>query len=157
MRNSIAVAVAILLAAQPVAASEKKDAPELDPKTCQQMVAYVPQKGLNGADYTPGVDVHGKPVVEADINPSPIKMPETFTFEINVNVARYAHLTTPPGVWTKGAVGTVSVGKDGHMTFNGKPMEGEAEAALRGLCASKPAPQKDKQDKTEQKDNNHNQ
>ena len=140
------IAIAGLLAYG--AAADEKKPPELDPKVCQQMVTYQPDP-MNGADYKPGVDVHGKPVVEADINPSPVEIPDTISFDVTVDLALYAGIAVPTGTEQKASVGTVTVDKEGHMTFNGKPMEGSAEAALRELCAPKPAPKSG--------DNNHNQ
>jgi hypothetical protein len=108
------------------------------------MVAYQPDP-VNGPDYKPGVDVHGKPVVEADINPSPVKAPDTISFDLTVDLAKYAGIAVPAGTEAKATIGAVTVDKAGHMTFNGKPMEGDAEAALRELCAPKPAePDKNK-------------
>lgn len=120
-----------------VAATSGKNTPELDAKTCQQMATYQPDP-KQGADYKPGVDVHGKPVVEADLNPSPIKLPDTISFDLTVDVAKYAGIPVPAGTEAKAAIGTVTVDKDGHMSFNGHPLEGDAEKALRELCAPKP-------------------
>lgn len=142
------VAIAGLLA-YGAAAAEKKAPPELDPKVCQQMVAYQPEPG-NDAEYKPGVDVHGKPVVEADITPSVIKPPEVYSFHVTVDLAEYMGLTVPTGLEDKAVMGTIQMDKDGHMTFNGQPLEGDAEKALRELCAPKaPEPKAD--------ENNHNQ
>lgn len=142
------VAIAGLLA-YGAAADEKKAPPELDPKVCQQMVAYQPDP-VNGADYKPGVDVHGKPVVEADINPSPIVVPDTISFNLTVDLAKYIGISTPSGLEGEAVMGKVEVDKTGHVTFNGQPLEGSADAALRNLCAPKPAAPKTD-------DSNHNQ
>jgi hypothetical protein len=32
-------------------------------------------------------------------------------------------------------IGQIEMDMNGHMTFNGQPMEGEAEAALRAMCS----------------------
>lgn len=118
-------------------ASSKDKTPELDASVCSQMAAYHPEPGQS-ADYKPGVDVHGKPVVEADLNPSQLKAADTISFDVTVDMAEYAGLAVPAGTETKTAIGTVTVDKDGHMTFNGRPLEGDAERALRALCAPKP-------------------
>ena len=84
-------------------------------------------------EYKPGVDVHGKPVVEADIAPSPVSVPETFSFDVTVDLARQIGLSTPAGVEAVAKVGTITYDK-GKLFYNGAPMEGEAEANLRALC-----------------------
>lgn len=106
----------------------------LDDAACRAITAHVPDSGV---EYQPGVDVHGKPVVEADLNPSPVKIPETIRFTITVDTMKYAGIAVPAGVEGKAAIGEVEIGKDGRMLFNGAPMEGEAEAALRALCKDK--------------------
>lgn len=115
-------------------AAQEKTVPEIDPALCSRIVDY--QKPA-GVDYKPGVDVSGKPVVEADLNPSPVKMPDNISFNITIDVAQYLSLPAPEleGIVN---VGTVSIEKGGKMTFNGEPMEGHAAKALRELCAKKP-------------------
>jgi hypothetical protein len=129
-----------LLAVVVCAAANAKKAPELDASVCRQMATYHPEAGKE-ADYKPGVDVHGKPVVEADLNPSQLKVADTVSFDVTVDLAKYAGLAVPEGTESKTAIGTVTVDKDGRMTFNGKPLEGDAEKALRELCAPEPEAQ----------------
>lgn len=140
------IAIAGLLACA-AAADEPKATPELDPKVCQQMVAYQPDP-VNGADYKPGVDVHGKPVVEADLTPNAVTAPDKVSFNVTIDIARYLGISAPTGLEGEAVMGRIDVDKAGHVSFNGKPLEGEAEATLRALCAPKP-PTKD--------NNNHNQ
>jgi len=127
---------ATLLAAfisTPVFAADEKPVPEIDSALCSRIV---PHQKAPDVDYKPGVDVHGKPVVEADLNPSPVKMPERVSFDITIDTAKYLGLSTP------GLEGIVNVGsiayENGQLTFNGEPMEGHAAKALRALCAKKP-------------------
>lgn len=101
-------------------------------KECQYLTAYQPAPGV---EYQPGVDVHGKPVMEADVTPSVIKPPEKYSFDITVEVARYMGLSVPDGVFGEMKVGTITVDK-GQMLFNGNPVEGDAEAALKTICAT---------------------
>lgn len=133
MRKLILAAMLSTFISAPVFAADEKPVPEIDPALCSRIVTY--QKPA-GVDYKPGVDVHGKPVVEADLNPSPVKMPERITFDITIDTAKYLGLSTP------GLEGVVNVGsiayEKGQLTFNGEPMEGHAAKALRALCAKKP-------------------
>ncbi|MDE1151216.1 MAG: hypothetical protein PW788_01670 [Micavibrio sp.] len=139
-----------LAALQPAFAADKKP-PSLDPQVCRQMVAYVPTPDAK-VEYQPGVDVHGKPVAGADLNPSPVQVPRVIKFGIDVDVAQYAGIPVPPGQELAN-VGIVELDtQTGAMNFNGKPMEGDAERAIRALCytgrpyvpADHPAPQPDK-------------
>lgn len=141
------IAIAGLLAYSASAAENKT--PELDPKVCQEMVTYHPD-AKNGPDYKPGVDVHGKPVVEADITPNVITVPDTVSFDLTIDLAKYLGMTAPVGLENEASMGKITVDKAGNVTFNGKPLEGNAEAALRDLCVPKPP-------KPPAGDNNHNQ
>lgn len=133
--------VILLLLSSPAFAEKAPVAPPvLDTSLCQAMATYQPSDDVA---YVPGVDVNGKPVVEADLSSSPVILPDVTGFDITVDVARYAGLATAPADEMLAAVGRVEIGKNGHMTFNGQPMEGEAEAALRALCVEKPPLQKD--------------
>lgn len=133
--------ILLLLLSSPAFAKKPAPTPVLDQSLCQAMATYRPSDDIA---YTPGVDVHGKPVVEADLSPTPMVVPEKIGFDITVDIARYAGI--PSVEWQEMAtsVGKVEIdAKTGHMTFNGQPMEGEAEAALRALCTEKPPLQKD--------------
>lgn len=101
---------------------------------CTAIIAHMPQDDVT---YKPGVDVKGKPVVEADITATPVRPPETATFDITVDMAKYAGIDVPAGLEGQSTVGKVTVGRDGSITFNGEPMEGPAQAALRDLCSKK--------------------
>lgn len=111
--------------------AETPDTVMIDHAVCQALVRYVPADDVT---YQPGVDVHGKPVVEADINASNIKPPEIIRFNITVDVAEYAGIDVPAGVEMQANAGTVEIAPDGRMTFNGAPVGGDAEAALHALC-----------------------
>lgn len=50
---------------------------------CRALVEHVAQSDIN---YKSGVDVHGRPVKPADVAPSPIKLPETTSVDISVDV-----------------------------------------------------------------------
>lgn len=102
---------------------------------CQKLVDYQPSADV---DYKPGVDVNGKPVAPADLATSAtaIKPPEKISFPLKIDVAKYIGLTVPAGVQGKTVIGTIAV-ENGQVTFNGKPLEGDATAALKALCAAK--------------------
>lgn len=128
-----------LLAAGSGQAEESAFPPEL----CKTLTEYQPAVGT---EFTPGIDVNGKPVVEADITTSPVRMPEKFSFDLTLDVAAHAGLVTPAGVEGEGKIGTLTL-ENGRLIFDGKPVEGEGEAGLRAFCASEAGLQKN--EKTE--------
>jgi hypothetical protein len=103
---------------------------------CQMLAEYKPSADT---DYKPGVDANGKPVTPADLNPSPVKLPEKYSFDLNLNEASNLGITLPPGSQGLMKVGTVSIDKSGQVTFNGQPMEDSAVTALKAACAAKTA------------------
>lgn len=119
----------IMLASSPAAAQTV-----LDDAACRAITRHVPDDDVT---YKPGVDVKGRPVVEADINASPINVPETVSFDIKIDALKHAGGTPPAGTEALAEIGRVDIKPDGSMFFNGAPMEGEAEAALRALCKDK--------------------
>lgn len=86
------------------------------------------------AAYVPGVDAYGRPVVSADLEEHPVKMPETFSFDITVDVAKASGLTVPDGVEGQAKIGTITYDK-GVLSFNGKPLEPEAEEKIKAMCS----------------------
>jgi hypothetical protein len=136
MKKYIVLLLCLLFVSHAIVAKEtgkKPAAPLLEAQECRHLTEYHPGKDGN-AEYQPGVDVRGKPVVEADVNPSVIQPPEKYSFALRVDVAKYIGLTAPTGVMGETRMGTITV-ENGQVTFNGKPLEGDAETALRALCA----------------------
>jgi hypothetical protein len=129
-----------LMLTAPGFAADQKPAPNdlgITAKDCQALVEYQPSPDV---EYKPGVDVHGKPVVEADITPQVVTLPDKYSFDLNVDAARYLGIAVPPGTQGLAKIGTIMIDKTGAATFNGKPMEGEAMAALKDVCAAKKVP-----------------
>ena len=93
---------------------------------CRNLVRHVP-----GADveYQPGVDVHGRPVKAADLEPSRIKLPDEITIDITVEVFEFLEREPPRGLGESAAkIGTVVL-KNGVVSFNGEALTTEEEAA----------------------------
>ncbi len=134
MKKRIFIALACALALTAMAQKPPaKKLPDLDVKDCQYLTVYQPNVD-GSADYKPGVDAHGKPVVEADVAGPQITLPDKYSFNVTVDVAEYMGVAVPSGLEEKAVIGEVTVDKDGHVTFNGKPLESDAEASLRALC-----------------------
>lgn len=98
------------------------------------------------AEYRPGVDVHGKPVVPADLEEPAVTLPQTYSFDVTVDVAESLGIATPVGAAGDLTVGTITVEK-GKVLFNGNPVDTNAAAALRAQC-DKP---EEKEEKSEEK------
>ena len=126
--------LAALTFAQPAAAAQDRNDLGITRQDCQGIVAYHTPPGVN---YVPGVDADGNPVVPADINPSPVTLPRTYSFTLNVNAANYLGLTVPPGTQGLMPVGQVTIYKDGTATWNGQEMSGAAVAQLEAYCGVK--------------------
>ena len=138
------LAAALLLVSHPSLAEEGV----IDLQACRQLVAHKPDADVA---YQPGVDVNGNPVVEADLNASPVKVPNKVTFDVTVDMAQYLGITVPVGLEGQVTMGTVAY-EDGVLTFNGEPMEGPAVAALREICDGK-KPEKPKENHETDKHN----
>jgi len=137
MRTFYLLVMAVLFAT-PASAEEP---PVLPDDVCRMMVEYQPDPA-NDAEYKPGVDVHGRPVVEADIDPSPASAPETVSIAVTADIAKYTGLEIPDNVEAEAVIGTITVEK-GKISFNGQPLEGPSAQALRELCVKKPPLQKE--------------
>jgi hypothetical protein len=96
-----------------------------------------PAPGVPGADYTPGVDVQGKPVAPADLPSAtpPLKL-DNFPIEIDVNLQKRFGIPANPSLFHgKAIIGFVTI-EDGRAYFNGQPI-GESDAAMmRAACKS---------------------
>ena len=115
-----------------------KATPPISDKDCAQIVDYQPSADVN---YKPGVDVNGKPVAPADLTPPAIDTPKKISFDLNANYAGQLGMTLPAGSQGLATIGKVTVDTTtGEVTWNGKPIEGDAMAALKAACAAKKAP-----------------
>ena len=74
--------------------------------------------------------------MEADLTPSVVTPPKKYSFDLNVDAAHYLGTTVPAGSQGLMKIGTVTI-ENGHATFNGKPLEGDAMAALKAVCAAR--------------------
>ncbi len=133
MRHSIAyLAPALfLLAASPAAAHETATV-TITRADCARLVEHVPGPDVA---YQPGVDVYGREVAPADLGGAPrIELPETILIDIEVDLfARFGIPANPALYEADAEVGAVLY-QDGRFTFNGQPLQDEAEAELAARC-----------------------
>ncbi len=133
MRHSIAyLAPALfLLAAAPAAAHETATV-TITRADCARLVKHVPGPDVA---YRPGVDVYGREVAPADLNGAPrIELPETILIDIEIDLLRRFGIPANPALYDPDAeVGEVLY-KDGRFTFNGRPLQDQAQAELAARC-----------------------
>jgi len=97
--------------------------------------ALAGEAGVPGADYRPGVDVHGKAVAPADLPTStPQLETDNFPIEIDAALAGKFGLPAARGAWLpKAILGYVTV-RDNQAYFNGQPLGEDRRAALIEAC-----------------------
>lgn len=97
------------------------------------------QRHVAAADveYRPGVDVHGKPVAPADLPGSNSAIvPREIQIGITADIARRFKVPDRALYEGEAYVGTVAVDTlSGKVTFNGQPIDNDAERELVALCA----------------------
>jgi len=97
---------------------------------CRLLPEYKPVavKPAEGVDYVAGVDVHGNPVISADLNaPLPAIM-QPVVLPVDVDLAQRFHLTLPAGVELKPSVAMMRIHADGRAEYNGQDISDQAYA-----------------------------
>ncbi len=101
---------------------------------CQNLSAHQPAAGVA---YQPGVDVNGKAVAPADAaGGAQIAVPDYISLPLSVDLAQRLNYQLPAGTEMNAVLGTLSVYKDGRVTFNGQDMRPQAVA----MCSGQPVP-----------------
>ncbi len=123
--------LAAALAVAPVAAHEKATV-AITRADCARLVEHVPDPDMA---YRPGVDVYGREVAPADLGGAPrVELPETVLIDIEVDLlARFGIPANEVLFDPDAEVGKV-VYKDGRFTFNGQPLQDQAQAELAARC-----------------------
>ncbi len=132
----------ILLTATPAFAIEQV---VVTAQACKKIVEHVPSKDV---EYKPGVDVHGKKVVPADLNNNYAKLiPDEITINIGADLAdrlgrkraKDSGLPAKSGARpTLAYEGKVPLGKvtlkGNRLFWNDEPLLADDEAALAASC-----------------------
>lgn len=102
------------------------------PAACRYLPAYEKPAGV---DYVPGVDVHGKPVVSADLNAAPFEVPDVIEVPLTVDIVERARDLPDqyPGLEGLSNLGVIEIHKDGLVTYNGQDWTG----GFYALCGQK--------------------
>jgi len=101
-------------------------------RDCDRLTKYQEPPGV---EYQPGVDVHGEPVVPADIGGgSNLQLPQTIVIPIEIFLQDRFHLPANSALYAgKAEVGTVTVTGD-RVFFNGQELTDADTAALSEAC-----------------------
>lgn len=133
----LAVALAPLSPGRAADIEASSGAPPVTREQCRALAAYRPGAG---AAYTPGVDVHGKPVAPADLPDSgagALGLPPVVEFDIKVNPFAYGSAAQGNAALGQTAfpVGHVAIDtRSGAVTLNGHPIGGDQQQALAEAC-----------------------
>ena len=125
-------------AAEPV----KKDNPMTEDRLNQICAFYDVNVGTApGVAFQPGVDVHGKPVVPADMDSSlhgEITPPDILEIPLTVDLAERLGITVP-GLQMDAPIGLLKIHKDGHVDFNGQLVAGTGVSGkdIAAICKSR--------------------
>jgi hypothetical protein len=133
---SLIFALVILVTGQAVAQTRgPSDATiQVTGADCRRLfVEHRPNPDVN---YRPGVDVHGRPVAGADLNPAPqIRVPETVAFDVAVDLRRFGIASTSPLYQPNMKLGEVRVDVlTGKTLYNGEALGNPEIEALREAC-----------------------
>lgn len=111
------------------------------PPECRIIEEYGAVSG--GADYQPGIDIHGKPVVPADINATPMGVgrEETVVIPLSIDMVERMRRQSIPGLEMTSTLGFIEVGPGGRVTYNGQDLTNQVHV----LCDEPPAPPADGQ------------
>ena len=118
-----------LFSAQSVFADGVESAVSITQKECKKLMRIY---AMDGADYVPGVDAHGRKVKSADLHDRPkIKLPEEITFDLGIDLAEKYNLGD--GFYGKANLGKVKV-KGRNVYWNGQKLSGNENDAILEAC-----------------------
>lgn len=100
---------------------------------CLRLVEHAPAPDTA---YRPGVDVRGRPVAPADLGGgTTVLSPEAIEIDIEVDLGDRFGIPANPDLFDADArIGMVRVAPDGRATFNGQPLQDEAQFELTRRC-----------------------
>jgi len=109
-------------------------APAATAQTDDPCARAVKAQNTGGAEYKPGVDVYGRPVAPADVQPSlRIEPPQVIEFPVTLDVARRLGFDARGPYEAKTTVANVRI-ENGRVTVNGQVIHTTNEADLIAAC-----------------------
>jgi hypothetical protein len=113
---------------------------KLDRASCELLVRHVPAPDVA---YRAGVDVEGRPVVPADLDPDwTVALPAEIPVYISQDLVRRFDIGDDSPLFEENAfigIATVSL-VDGRVTFNGRELVSAEEQALAAQCRAATQP-----------------
>ncbi len=127
LRSAVGLLVTCLLAA-PAQAAERR---AYSDDECQRAVRIASQPG---ADYQPGVDVNGRAVAPADLQPSlKIEPPRVIEFPVTMDVAKRLGFDTRGPLEANIAVANVRI-EGNRVSINGQEVNPDESVDLIAAC-----------------------
>ena len=132
IRVPVPLFVAALLAAVPARAHEEQAEVIITRADCARLVEHVPAPDVA---YQPGVDAYGRAVAPADLNSgAQIQAPEILRIPIEIDLFDRFGIPANPALYESDIpIGEV-VYRNGRLSFNGRPLQGDAAAELSRRC-----------------------
>jgi len=134
-------AVFLVLLTAHAAAAEAEGEPEssrseaqtivVSREDCRVLAAYTEQ---GSADYKPGVDANGRPVVGANLaDPAPSVVPDEITFTLTVRLADFVPGLTDSLADSAAPIGEITV-RGGEVFLNGRSLNEAQSNTLAVAC-----------------------
>jgi hypothetical protein len=133
MRTFPVVVLAVCLILAALATAQEGSVVTVDAAACRQLVPHVASDDVT---YRPGVDVHGRPVVAADVAGGAVALPDEITVDLKMPLGQVLGTATPPRVGQSDVnVGKVTVDTAGRkVLLNGQPLPDPAAHAIAEEC-----------------------
>lgn len=101
-----------------------------------------PSAVVASADYVPGIDVEGKPVIGADLNAGAVTPPTTIKIPLALDIPIPGQSPNIPAgrpfgrFDSKADLGSITYdAASNKLQFNGQDLPQNADAAIRGACS----------------------
>lgn len=106
---------------------------EVSRHDCARLVEH---RARADVEYKPGVDVRGRPVKPADLNPGPvIGVPQSFSFDANIDLKKFGVSSNSVLFQPSAGVGKIMVEDGGRrVLYDGQSLGNREQEALVALC-----------------------
>lgn len=91
---------------------------------CEKRYIHQPDEGVA---YQPGVDVNGNAVEGADLNSSPVQVPDYIEVPLTVELSKAFNISLNEGGELKSVIGSLKLFRDGKVEYNGADVTSQAE------------------------------
>ncbi len=124
--------LALLIATAATALAAEDLVLRITKEDCARLVGHAPAPGVA---HQPGVDVHGRAIVPADLESSTeFGAADHFLIPLEIDLAARLGLPANPDRFEADVfIGVVEV-RGARAYFNGRPLQSEAEADLASIC-----------------------